>query len=226
MESYDKEIKVWEVLAFMARACILPDNEYANVNINQIKYCQKQFYVLFENLYGVRNCTYSIQLIGSHMLKMRSIGPLTEHSAFKFENFYAELRQAFQPGTVSVLKQMIQNVLLKRKLTKHVCKEKVYLREKDTPLECNSLIYVYENSTHLIYKIVSIDGDILNCKQMGNHEVTFPMTSMLDWSSVGVYRKGGLSSEIVNINRADIGGKVMRVTKYLITCPSNVLREK
>ena len=228
LENSEKEIKLWEMLAFMIRSCILPEEEFQAVNLNQIKYCQKQFYSSYQQLYGVRNCTYSIHVVISHLLKMRAMGPLTETSAYRFESFYAELRNSFQPGTVSVVKQMLQNVLLKRILSHHVCKETIVLREKDSPMECNSLIYVYENSKHIMYKIQSIDNesDILLCNQIGNHEITLPNTNMLNWSSVGVYRKGGLSSVNVEINRNNVAGKVICVEKLLITCPNNILREK
>ena len=220
------EIKVWEMLSFMIRACILPENEFENVNQNQISYCQKNFYLLFQKLYGCKNCTYSIHTMSSHLKQMRAPGPLTETSAFRFENFYAELRRSFQPGTNSVVKQMLQNVMLKRILSKHVCEETIFFRAKDTPLECNSIIYVYENSKHLVYKIKTIHNDIFICNQIGNHEINLPNTEMLNWSSVGVYRKGGMSSVNVNIDRKDVAGKVLIVEKYLITCPNNILREK
>ena len=226
LEGYDKEIKVWEMLAFMARACILPEEEFQNVNINSIKYCQKNFYQLYQKLFGVRNCTYSIHVLTSHLLQIRNLGPLTETSAFRFESFYAELRNAFQPGTVSPIKQMMQSVLLKRQLSKHVCCENVYLRVKDTALECNSLIYTYEDNAHSVYKIKSIEGNNLVCNPLGNHDVDFPCTSMLNWASVGVYRKGGLSSLNVSVQRNKVAGKIMIVGKYLVTCPNNVLREK
>ena len=224
--SNEKEIKVWEMLAFMVRACILPQDEYENVNVNEIKYCQKYFYQYYEQLYGPKNCTYSVHVASSHLLEMKSSGPLTETSAFCFESFYAELRRAFVPGTVSVVKQMFQNVLLKRTLSHHVCEEKMILKEKDTALECNSLIYVYENNSHVIYKIKSIDNETLTCNQLGNFEIELPCTPMLNWSTVGVYRKGGLSSVDVNITRDRVKGKVIKIDKYLVTCPLNILREK
>ena len=201
LKGHDKEIKVWEMLAFMIRACILPENEFSNVNKNQIKYCQKHFYNMYEQVYGTQNCTYSVHVVTVHLLLMRHFGPLTETSAFKFEAFYAELRQAFQPGTVSVLKQMLQSVMLKRMLSRHVCSESIYFSEKDTALECNSLIYIYENNEHVIYKIQSIINDELTCNQLGNFPVDLPNTQMLNWSSVRVYRKGGLSSENVVIRK-------------------------
>ena len=223
---HEKEIKLWEMLAFMVRACILPQEEYENVNVNEIKYCQKKFYQNYEQLYGKKNCTYSVHVSSSHLLDMRSSGPLTETSAFCFESFYGELRRAFVPGTVSVVKQMFESVLLKRTLSNHVCQDKIFLKEKDTPLECNSLIYVFENNTHVIYKIKSIDNDNLTCNQMGNFEIDLPCTRMLNWSSVGVYRKGGLSCLDVNVRREKVAGKVIKVDKYLVTCPLNILREK
>ena len=144
------------MLAFMVRACILPEEEFQAVNVNSIKYCQKHFYITYQQLFGERNCTYSIHVISSHIFQMRAKGPLTEVSAYKFESFYGELRNSFQPGTVSVVKQMFQSVLLKRMLSKHVCYESIYYSEKDTALECNNLIYVFESNTHVIYKIKSI----------------------------------------------------------------------
>lgn len=227
LKGHDKEIKVWEMLAFMARACVLPENEFECVNINQIKYCQKNMYIMYQQLYGVKNCTYSVHVFISHLLKIRSQGPLTETSAYRFESFYAELRKSFQPGTVSVLKQMMQSVMLKRILSKHVCCEKIYLRVKDTALECNSLIYVYESNEHVIYKIQTIDDDDnLICNQLGNLQIDFQNTTNLNWSSVGVYRRGGLSSIDIIVSRNSVAGKVVQVGKYLITCPANILTEK
>ena len=226
LDGLDKEKKLWEMLAFMIRACILPSNEYDNVNVNEIIYCQNNFYLLYEELFGPRNCTYSVHVVSSHLLCMRGSYPLTENSAFKFEAFYAELRNSFVPGTVSVLKQMLQSVLLKRILSKHVCEEKIHYSSKDTALECNSLIYVYENNTHVMYKIHTIDNNDFICNRLGNHSIESPNTRMLNWSSVGVYKKGGLSSENIIVKREDVTGKVIKVKNHLITCPVNILREK
>lgn len=146
------------MLAFMVRACVLPEEEFAHVNGNEIKYCQKKFYTAFQQLFGEKNCTYSVHVFSSHLPQMRSQGPLTETSAFIFESFYAELRNSFQPGTVSVVKQMFQSVLLKRMLSNHVCRETIFYSEKDTSLECNSLIYVFQNNVHVIYKIKKNQG--------------------------------------------------------------------
>ena len=228
LEGHNKEMKLWEMFAFMVRACILPEEEFLEVNGNSLKYCQKHFYLIYQNLFGERNCTYSVHVFSSHLPEIRSQGPLTETSAFRFKSFYAELRKSFQPGTVSVIKQMMQTVMLKRILSKHVCQESLYLRVKDTALECNSIIYVFESNVHVIYKINSMEdnGEMLICNQLGNHKAEFQNTPMLNWSSVGVYLRGGLSSINVLIPRKNVAGKVLKLGKYLITCPANILREK
>lgn len=226
LEGSEKEIKLWQWLAFMTRACVIPEEEYQSVSQNSIKYCQRNFFNAYEQLYGPKNCTYSIHIVSCHLLDIRILGPFPETSAFIFESFYAELRKSFQPGTISSVKQMLQNVLLKRMLSKHVCRETIFLKEKDTAYESNCLIYLYKDNSHVIYKIKSIDGNTLVCNQLGNHDVELQTSNVLNWSSVGVYRKGGLSSVDVQIDRDCVAGKVMKVDKYLITCPNIVLREK
>ena len=143
-----KEGTLWLNLSFMIRACIIPDNEFLNCDTRCIEQCCDTFYKLYEQLFGKTNCSYTIHIICSHLLRMRAKGPLTDTSAFKFESFYGELRNSFQPGTISPLKQMLQAVLLKRTLGYHCCQLSIHYSPKDTALECNSLIYTFENNTY------------------------------------------------------------------------------
>ena len=116
-----------------------------NALINcKIQYSCCQYYTKYEKIMGASNCTYSVHLICSHLLQMREKGPLTSHSAFPFEEFYSQLRHSFCPGTISPLKQMVQNVLLKKTLASHKCERSIYLSPKDTVLENNSQIYCFE----------------------------------------------------------------------------------
>ena len=159
MEPNSKEAQLWLLIAFCIRACILPDTEFLNVKSKMIQQSCEKFYSIYENLFGTHNCTYTIHIVCSHLLNMRKHGPLTDTSAFKFENFYAELRRSFVPGTVSPLKQMMQTVILKRILSSHICQQSIYISPNDTNLECNSLIYVYneENKVHKCYKIYEME---------------------------------------------------------------------
>ena len=229
IENDAKEKQLWLYLAFIICSCTLPDCEYFNINVNQITMCCEKFYKLFKKLFGAFNCSYSIHVLCCHVLQMRQLGPLTETSAFKFESFYGELRNAYQPGTPSTLKQMFENVILKRSLCAHSCEKPIYLSNYDTALECNSLIYTYINDEINMYKVLDQKNDEIICNPQGKFLCNFketPALSELAWSSVGVFRKGPASNELVKVPHASVSGKVLKVADYLITCPENVLKEK
>lgn len=228
VEPEAKERRVWFLLAFMIRACVIPEEEYSNVNKLEITHASSQFYSLYQKLFSSRNCTYSVHIVGTHLPQIRSKGPLTETSAFPFENFYGELRNSFTPGTVSPLKQILQKVYLKRMLSYHCCEKTIHYSENDTPLERNSLIYVYENDSYNIYQIFKTckeSPDTLHCYIQGKIEVEFNEAQDVEWSKVGVFKEGATGSEEVLIDRKNVSGKVLKVSSLLITCPRNVLNE-
>lgn len=229
IEPEAKERRLWFLLTFMLRSCVLPEGEFANVSKDSIEHAQKQFYLLFEKLFSAKNCTYSVHVLASHLLqKMRAKGPLTETSAFVFESFYGEMRNAFAPGTCSTVKQIMEQVYLKRTLSYHSCEKTIYFSPKDTALENNSIIYVHDNNQYNMYKIINIpkeDPDKFQCNIQGRIAIDFPEANELDWGSIGVFKEGATGSEIVEIDRNTIHGKVMKVCSLLITCPKNILRE-
>ena len=94
-ELEDKEISLWLYLAFAIRACVLPENEFQNVQKTHVKKVMQKFYILYEKLFGATNCSYNTHVLCSHLLDMRKTGSLTATSCFGFENFYSELRNSF-----------------------------------------------------------------------------------------------------------------------------------
>ena len=141
-DTYTREKKVWLQLAYILRACVLPNKEFKNVSENVILATSKSFYKNYEAVYGEKNCTYSIHLIGNHLLDIKGNVPLTERSAFKYENFYGELRNLFQPGTTAPSKQMLQNCYMKRILENHNCKKSIFYDIEKSGKENNSLVYM------------------------------------------------------------------------------------
>ena len=226
LESDAREKELWLNLAYMMRATLIPTEEFSNIDINAVNESCTHFYKLYETLFSEQNCTYNVHVFFSHLLEIRTHGPLTETSAFKFESFYGEVRRSFVPGTPSPLKQILKNIYLKRVLRKHICAPKVFLSNYDTSLESNKLIYCYTRKTYSIYQIAEINGTNIMCNKIGLYPVLFQDTPNIDWASVGVFRKGGVSSENTNLQTSIVKGKVLLVGKYLITCPFNVLNEK
>ena len=227
IEEGEGERKLWLYMAYMIRACILPSDEFRYVELKDVNDCCSKYYHQYEKLFSKLNCSYNTHVVLSHLVEMRSHGPLTMTSAFPFESFYGEMRHAFVPRTVSPLKQILKKILLKRVLTPHCCELPIFYSNHTTALEDNTLIYCWQHNDHNIYVIQEIiDDDNFMCFKMGKSHVTFKETKELKWNRVGVYQKGELGNEPFMIKRIDISGKVIEVLNYLITYPNNVLREK
>ena len=236
-DEFADEKKMWLHFVYMLRACVLPNNEFRKINENDVLSACSNFYRLYEKLYGRVNCTYSIHVVASHILKIKGSRPLTHKSAFKFESFFAEMRQLFHPGSVSTVKQILQNCYVKRQLKHHTCEKTTFFKpeKKAKPgvklnpgMENNHSIYVYnENETISMYSIQEvIDNDNFLCKIQGKFKIKFPLTPKYDWSTVGVFKEGPVSDETKTVLRNEISGKVLKVNGYLITCPNNVLHEQ
>ena len=212
----------------MIRSCVLPNSEFENVNKATIHSACELFYNLYFELFGQRNCTFSIHTISSHLLKIRGNVPLTERSAFSFESFYSEMKKLFRAGTSSPLKQILQNTLMKRSTEYHVCeKEIVYEPQKNNhTLENNSLIYTYTNNKYELYIISSMENDTFHCKRQGKFQFKSSLLPNYDWNSIGVFRRGPIGSDTYEIHKNEIQGKFLNVLDMVITCPTNVLNEK
>ena len=221
----------------MIRSCTIPNEEFRVIDTNDVESACKKFYILYEKCYGQINCTYSIHVTGSHLLPIRGNRPLTYKSAFKFESFFSEMRELFHAGSVSPTKQILQNCYMKRILEHHVCQKSTFFKPEKQPVqgkkftpakENNSLVYIFnENQTYTFYCIKEIvDQDNFQCYVQVKFPVKMPLTPEYNWSKVGVFKAGPISEELHVIKRKDICGKVIKVNKFLITCPNNVLHEQ
>ena len=226
IEESAKERHIWLYLAFMLRSACISTEEFVLVDLTLVEECTTKFYKLFEQLFGKKNCSYNLHAFIAHLMEIRTHGPLTETSAFKFESFYGEMRRSFVPGSVSPLKQILKNVLLSRTLRKHICVNNIYISNYNTSLECNKLIYTFEKKEYSFYQVSDIDGDIITCNKIGKYPAVFPETPNINWSTVGVFKKGGVCYTPTILNSSLIRGKLLHVGKYVLTCPKNILNEK
>ena len=230
IEEKEQERKLWLLFAYMIRSCSIPQEEYLEVNQDHIHSSCRQFYMLYQKLFGEMNCSYNLHSLCSHLPNMRAHGPLSTSSAFGFENFYGEIRHSFVPGTTSPLKQILQKILLKRQLNHHQCAPIIRYSNYTTPMESNNLVYVYnELNQYEIYKINEIHEKMLSCELVEKCHAKFVETPNLKWDKVGVFRvKKDISGipKKKTIEATKVGGKVIKVLDYLVTCPINVLEEK
>ena len=178
---------LWLLLTYMIRMCVIPNEEYETLDPNIIDFCSNQFYLLYEELFHARNCSYNTHVFGSHFKLMRVHGPLTLTSAFGFESFYGEMRHSFVPETLSPLKQIMQKILMKRTISSHCCKPTIYYSPKDSALESNSLVYIFKNKEYNLLKVLSMEGSKFECAKVGKYKATFPETPTLNWEKIGVF---------------------------------------
>lgn len=225
IEHNAKERKVWLLFAFVIRSCIIPNDEFDNVDKNLIHSSSLEFYELYEALFGIVNCTYYTHSVFSHLLRIRGSNPLTHNSAFGFESFYGELRHSFVPGTGAPLKQIMKKVMLKRIIGSHCCSSSIYYSHKNTQKECNNLIYRYSNDKYNIYKIINKSEETLTCQNIKTKEKIFEETPTLKWSKVGVLEDSNEIGDTVEFQTNTIHGKVVKIDDLLLTFPNNLLRE-
>ena len=77
VEKEAKERKLWLLFVYMIRSCVLPEEEFKNVDLDNIDSACIQFYELYEKLFGACNCSYNTHTVCSHLIEMRYHGPLT-----------------------------------------------------------------------------------------------------------------------------------------------------
>ena len=227
-DEFPREKKVWLQLAFVIRSCVIPNKEFYLIADNVIQKTALSFYQNYEAIYGPKNCTYSVHVVPSHILAIRGDEPLTEKSAFKYENFYSELRNLYQPGTLSTTKQMLSNCYMKRQLEKHNCQKSIHYDIEKQGKENNSLVYYMDqNNKYQFFKIIKVhnNGNV-TCNPQGRQLYNNDLVKNLKWEQVGVFKLGPFSNEEIILPIKKIEGKAIKVKNLLITCPNNVLREQ
>ena len=225
---YQKEHQMWLSLVFMIKSCVIQNEEFQHVDKETIIKSCELFYNLYFELFGQQNCSYSIHIVSSHLLKVRGNVPFTERSAFPFESFYSEMQNLFKSGTRAPLKQILGNTFMKRTIEHHTCEKTIVYKEeeKQDKMENNSLIYTFKDKEHHLYVIKKIEGDLFTCQRQGKFKYKPSVLPNYNWNSIGVFRKGPIGTDIYVIHKSEIKGKVLSVLNMLITCPQNVMNEK
>ena len=127
----------------------------------------------------------------------------------------------YRPGTVSSLKQILQNCYMKRLLQTHYCQSPIKYRPKPkrNTKECDDFIYIYSQNQYKLYKIVSQTDthDSFICNPQGTFKYSHPLMIHVDWEKVGVFIQGPISSDEVVLHVSQIHGKVIKIESTLIT---------
>ena len=120
---------------------------------------------------------------------------------------------------------------MKSILDHHCCVKTVFYSTKPQRTakekkEANHMIYTLNSQNkHEFYNIIEIFHDYFICEKQGKFPYKTPLAPF-DWSLVGVYKTGPISSTRHKIRKNSVCGKFLKVQNLIITCPTNVLLEK
>ena len=148
----------WQHYALLVCAMhILLNDNISSVELAAAEIMLTDFYVLFEELYGIIQCSHNVHLL-SHLVKyVRLWGPLWTHSAFCFENKNGLIKNLFH-GTNDITKQILFNINAECAIQTLIYDIKRYDEEEVVQ-------YIYERSQKsnmlLLYQHVYAVGNIV-----------------------------------------------------------------
>jgi hypothetical protein len=224
-----KERELWLLLAFLTRACILPDAEYNEIHPSHLLRIQDRFYKEYTRLFGVAQCTYNLHVY-SHLQEIRQQGKLQDTSAFAFEASYAIIKNSFWPGTVSHGKQAMYRVMSKYCGSDHKCKRALLFEAHVTSKKDNSIAYCRDkNFYRLTFAGDKEHPDTFVGKRIPTGVYT-PGQTRLPFDQVGVFRVVGEPVGLsIHIERRDVIGKGIIVEcgiyDIILNLPTDLLLE-
>jgi hypothetical protein len=145
-------------------------------------------------------------------------------SAFTYEQMFAILRSKFEVGTRNPVKQIIQGVLNRYRLS-HTCMRTGQVKMKRTTKSDDRLFYTFNvMEGYRFFCARKVRSDYVSAYEM--HTLDSDLADKcVPWKSVGVKKFGGITNRKVSIDKTDIKGKVVVVGNHLVTLPNNVLVE-
>jgi len=152
---------VWLTLVFVMRAVMLEEEEFQALEaVTNVEMECRVFSRLYEQYFGSPNMTFNVHQVRHLKEVYARYGPLTKVSAFGYEDFYRLFGQGYHPGTASLAKQGMYNVLRKAKLQKHSCQQKVIYQVKESYKTCDNIIYTKGFNFYRLRGFNASDGTV------------------------------------------------------------------
>lgn len=223
-------------MAYIVRAYLEDDFAFRpRLSSGSLRDLLDEFYWRYYEVFGKEMCTYNLHVM-SHLDILREKAPLTETSAFLFERSYGGLKFFNRHAKMSKGKRGLEKVLM-RATVGHSCKKTLKYRDQSTSRSDDTLIYTEVlPGMHEFYclKKKDVDKDGRTCKgqhlackiRTGSYTVILREGQHnLNMSDVGAYQYLEEEEDSFYIQEHKIRGKAIRVEKYIITVPMNVLLE-
>lgn len=217
--------RCWCLLVAYMRAMLLPDVEYQafmRAHRGYVLKWRRRFYTLYSTIFGREACSSNTHALW-HLLHFRDVlGPLTEHSAFKYESSYGTLRTMYRPTNCSPGLQAMRGFYLRSSVGHH-CQTSLLFRATDTGKRCDSLVYTTDGK---MWRVLHVNNParLLRCRPLICDAPT-EFGRGLVWTKLGVYhfKRDGPTEQTIPFG--SVAGKAIRVGKHLVKISRECLVE-
>ena len=177
----------------------------------------------YQEIFGEQEMIYNVHVF-THAVLIRNSGAFPTVSAFPFEDLYSAFKKNYADGTFNKPKQILYNLFASMFAKEPcICRRPLHLETEAKNKTDDSHIYCFDGE-YKLYKIDGIGRNSVSASRMETGEWV-PLYRMPSFSIVGIFKVKGYSTEVEDIPRATIKGKVVIVGEYACTVPKIVLDE-
>lgn len=217
-------VRVWLLFTYLVRAFTIPDEYYLPLtDAVDLEGLLGAWYKEFEKAFGPDELHYNVHSF-HHLMRVRALGPLTETSAYRFEDQYGVMKRAFVPGTPSTGKQALKKCFLSLRFGKHHCRKKLHLHARHTSAVDDRWIFLGPKN---VLRATGFNGRHVTGHQVKiQHGCHLGGDFSLDFNDVLVYRVLAVDeSRLVTYDISDIQGKCVLTGDILSVLTTNILTE-
>ncbi len=210
---------LWLNFVFIMRGLIVREEDF--ITDARVRAWHRKF----ARVFGRDASTYNPHAF-THIVKLRSLGLLTDTSAVYNENHYGEMKKRFQSGTPSIGLQGIQDCNV-RNLGTHVCRRSVKISAKTSVKRDDTLVFTRHGELVKVQRVM--DGGVYEGRVIPREDTNFPIAD-LDFTQVHCYRlprnwQQALGRR-VTFSYSDVTGKGVVAKQYVSHIPLDVLQER
>ena len=162
--------------------------------------------------------------VWTHALLIRKNGAFPTFSAFPFEDLYSSFKKNYADGTFNKPKQILYNLFASMFAKEPcICKRPMHLETEPKNKTDDTHIYCFDGE-YKLYKVEDIGRNSVSASRMKISQWE-PLYRIPSFSLVGIWKINGYNTELEEIPKSTIKGKVVIVGEYACSVPKIVLDE-
>lgn len=221
---------IWSLIGYIIHCLYLPQDAVGQLSFG-LEPAMREFTGLYEDYMGPEQFQLNVHLF-SHLPGVHARwGPVSEYSAFPFENMYRLLLNGITPGTRSLAKQGVENVMLDyASRIPHRCQHSLRFQDARASDGRSQDHYVHdkEGQTNSIEKAPAGDETRFKVKKILVKEYRYVTNfgTLIPFGEIGISLKHDrVNHSVMYLADKDIAGKSIVTDKYVINLPKSVFQE-